>query len=193
MASVAAPAFLRVLAGACVVASVFVALLAGRADGAGRVWASYLAPAGTCAGESDARVSRAQKARAIRCLVNWARARSGRSGLTPRRALTRAAALKGHAVAECGDFSHTPCGTDLAAHVRATGYRFALFGENLFAGPYGRVSAREVVEAWLESPPHRANLLSPRYRELGIAPARAQGILGPGEAVLWTAAFAAPS
>jgi uncharacterized protein YkwD len=181
------------LAGACVAACVLVALLTGRADGAGRAWGSYLAPAGTCAGESDARVSRAQKARAIGCLVNWARAQTGRPGLTQRRALARAAALKGRAVAECGDFSHTPCGTDLAAHVRATGYRFAMFGENLFAGPYGRVSAREVVRAWLESPSHRANLLSPDYRELGIAPARAQGILGSGDAVLWTAAFATPS
>jgi len=168
-------------------------LLASRADGARSAWASYLAPAGTCVGESDARVSRAQKARAIGCLVNWAREQSGRPSLTERRALARAAALKGRAVAQCGDFSHTPCGTDFAAQVRATGYRFAIFGENLFAGPYGRVSAREVVRAWLESPSHRANLLSPDYRELGIAPARAQGILGKREAVLWTAAFATPS
>lgn len=100
--------------------------------------------------------------------------------------------MKGRAVAACGQFSHTPCGIDVSAHVRAAGYRYALFGENLYAGPWGRVSPRAVVAAWLESPSHRANLLSPAYRELGIAPARARGILGSGEAVLWTAAFAAP-
>jgi len=84
-------------------------------------------------------------------------------------------------------------GTDVAAQVRKTGYRFARFGENLYAGPWGRVSARQVVSAWLASPPHRANLLSPDYRELGVAPAKAAGLLGSGESVLWTAAFATPS
>lgn len=100
--------------------------------------------------------------------------------------------MKGRVVAECGQFSHAPCGSDPSAQVRAAGYRFALFGENLYAGPWGRVSPREVVSAWLRSPSHRANLLSPAYRELGVAPARAAGLLGSGESVLWTAAFATP-
>ena len=125
--------------------------------------------------------------------MNWARSRQGVRALSPSVALQRAAAMKSRAIADCGQFSHTPCGTDLAAQVRKTGYRFAIFGENLYAGPWGRVSAREVVTAWLDSPPHRANLLSPAYRELGIAPARAEGLLGAGESVLWTAAFASPS
>lgn len=194
MASAAIPASVRVLLGACLAACLLAALLlASRADGAPRAWASYLAPAGTCAGENDARVPRERKARAIGCLVNWARVQEGRRGLTQRRSLERAAALKGRVVAACGQFTHTPCGTDLDSQVRKTGYRFTLFGENLYAGPWGRVSARQVVGAWLESPPHRANLLSPEYRELGVAPARAEGLLGSGESVLWTAAFATPS
>jgi len=194
MASAATPASVRLFLGACLLACIAATLLlAGRADGAGRAWSSYLAPAGTCASESNAQISGAQKARAIRCLVNWARAQDGRHELARRRSLARAAALKGRAVAECGQFSHTPCGKDATAQVRATGYRFARFGENLYAGPRGHVSAREVVSAWLESPPHRANLLSPDYRELGVASARAPGLLGSGESVLWTAAFATPS
>lgn len=194
MASAAIPASVRALLGACLAASLLTALLVvSRADGAQRAWASYLAPAGTCAGENEVQVSREQKARAIGCLVNWARAQDGRRGLRQRGSLARAAALKGRAVAACGQFSHTPCGTDVDAQVRKTGYRFARFGENLYAGPWGRVSAQQVVGAWLGSPPHRANLLSPAYRELGIAPAKAAGLLGSGESVLWTAAFATPS
>lgn len=193
MASAAVPASVRALLGGCLLACLLVAFgLAGRADGAAKASASYLAPAGTCAGENDVRVPRERKARAIGCLVNWARAQDGRRGLALRRSLVRAAALKGQAVAACGQFSHTPCGTDLAAQVRKTGYRYSLFGENLYAGPWGRVSARSVVGAWLDSPPHRANLLSPAFRELGVAPARADGLLGTGESVLWTAAFATP-
>lgn len=151
-----------------------------------------MAPVGTCVGESGEGASPAAQARSVGCLVNWARTQQGVKRLTQRRALARAAAMKGRVVAECGQFSHAPCGSDPSAQVRAAGYRFALFGENLYAGPWGRVSPREVVSAWLRSPSHRANLLSPAYRELGVAPARAAGLLGSGESVLWTAAFATP-
>lgn len=187
----AAPA--RLLLGVCVAVSLAVSLLAaGRADGAGGEWASYLAPAGTCSGETSARATRAEKARTIRCLVNWAREQDGRGMLVAQSSLTQAAAMKGKTIAACGQFSHTPCGSELSAQVRATGYRFALFGENLYLGPWGQVSAREVVTAWLRSPSHRANLLSPAYQHLGVAPASAPGLLGGGQAVLWTAAFATP-
>lgn len=193
MASAAAPASVRLLLGACLAISLAASLLlVGRADGAGRAWSTYLAPVGACARESGEGASPAAQARAVGCLVNWARTREGVKRLTVRRALMRAAAMKGRVVAECGQFSHTPCGSDVSAEVRAAGYRFALFGENLYAGPWGRVSPREVVSAWLRSPSHRANLLSPAYRELGVAPARAPGLLGSGESVLWTAAFATP-
>jgi uncharacterized protein YkwD len=106
--------------------------------------------------------------------------------------LSRAAALKGKGVASCGQFSHTPCGTDVTAAVRASGYRYATFGENLFAGTWGQVTARDVLTAWLQSPPHRANVLNPSFRDVGAAPARASGLLGDGDAVVWTATFASP-
>ena len=109
-----------------------------------------------------------------------------------RSALQRAAALKGQRVASCGQFSHTPCGSAVTEAVNASGYRYARFGENLFAGTWGQFSARDVVTAWLQSPSHRATLLSPRFRHLGVAPVRASGLLDGTDAVVWTAAFAAP-
>lgn len=193
MSSTAATRPVRLLLPVCLATCVAIALgLGGRADGAGRAWSVYVAPAGTCAGEDSVAASRAEKAASMTCLVNWARAQQGVRKLAERGRLKRAAALKGRAVAKCGQFSHTPCGNDLSAQVRATGYRFTLFGENLYLGPWGTVSARQVVTAWLASPPHRANLLSPSYRHLGIAPARAHDVLGSGASVVWTAAFATP-
>ena len=48
------------------------------------------------------------------------------------------------------------------------GYRYWSVGENLaWAAP--RLSAARTVKLWLHSPPHRRNLLSPRWRELGLA------------------------
>lgn len=192
MSSAASQASVRVAVAACVAAFAALLLVAGRAEGSGRAWAAYLAPVGTCSGESDPTASPSAQTRAIDCLVNWARVEDRRGRLKQTPALARAAALKGRVVAACGQFSHTPCGTDMSAAVRRSGYRFVLLGENLFAGRWGTVSPREVVAAWLRSPPHRANLLGARFRDLGVAPARAPGLLGPGDAVVWTAAFATP-
>jgi uncharacterized protein YkwD len=189
-ASAAAPS--RLLAPALIAASLLAFLLAGRADGAERTWSAYLAPAGACRAADDAAAPFAEQARAVACLVNWARKQEHRSRLVRRSALTRAAELKGQSVASCRQFSHTPCGTAVVSGVDEAGYRYAMFGENLFAGSWGRVTPRDVVNAWLASPPHRANMLSGNFRHLGAAPVRANGLLGGTDAVVWTAAFATP-
>jgi uncharacterized protein YkwD len=174
-----------------VAVSILALLLAGRADGAERAWSAYLAPAGACAAADDASAPAASQTRAVACLVNWARRQEGRSRLLRRSALRRAAELKGQSVASCGQFSHTPCGAPVTSGVNASGYRYATFGENLFAAT-GSVTPRQVVTAWLNSPPHRANMLSGRFRHLGAAPVRASGLLGGSDAVVWTATFASP-
>jgi uncharacterized protein YkwD len=189
IASAATPS--RLLAPALVAASILAFLLAGRADGAERAWSMYLAPAGACAVADDASAPAASQTRAVACLVNWARRQEGRTRLLRRSALRRAAELKGQSVASCGQFSHTPCGAAITSGVNAAGYRYAAFGENLFAGT-GSVTPRQVVTAWLNSPPHRETMLSGRFRHLGAAPVRASGLLGSGDAVVWTATFASP-
>ena len=164
----------------------------GRADGAGQSWASYLAPASVCAGSSDPSAAPAVQERAVRCLVNWARSRNSRARLARRASLGRAATLKGRQVASCHDFSHAPCGVDPTAALRATGYRYATFGENLYRGTWGKVSARDAVAAWLESPGHRANILGPGFRDVGAALVRAPGMRREGDGALWITAFATP-
>ena len=190
--SAALPGALRLVIGASIALVVTAVLVVGSADAGASRWQGFLAPKGTCRSADDASASVQAQTRAITCLVNWARAHDRRGALVSRPALRRAAALKGHAVASCGDFSHTPCGTRMSAAVRKSGYRYTLLGENLFAGPWGSVTPREVVAAWLRSPPHRANVLAARFSELGIAPAHAPRLAGFGDAVVWTAAFAAP-
>lgn len=189
MASAATPS--RLLVPALIAASLLAFLLAGRADGAERAWSTYLGPEGACAAADDPSAAAASQVRAVACLVNWARRQDNRNGLAQRSALSAAAEHKGLKVASCGQFSHTPCGSPVTSGVTASGYRFAIFAENLFAGTWGKTTPRDVVSAWLQSPPHRANILSGRFRHLGLAPVRASGLLG-GDAVVWTAAFASP-
>jgi uncharacterized protein YkwD len=167
------------------------AIAAGRAEGAARD-GGLLAPVGVCRAAEDPSASHSEQIRAVRCLVNWARAQVGHEPLARRSALQRAATLKGRRVASCGQFSHTPCGSAVTAAVKASGYRYGWFGENLFAGTWRRVSAREVVQAWLGSAPHRANVLRPQFRHVGVAPVRARGLLDGADAVVWTATFASP-
>ena len=62
-------------------------------------------------------------------------------------------------------------------------------GENLAwgSGPFGR--AGTIVEEWLASPEHRANLLRPGYARIGIGLVRGS-FLGTGDATVVTADFA---
>ena len=62
-------------------------------------------------------------------------------------------------------------------------------GENLAwgSGPYGR--AGEVVQEWLASPEHRANLLGAGFSRIGLGIARGT-FLGTGDATVVTADFA---
>ncbi|NEQ25833.1 MAG: CAP domain-containing protein [Microcoleus sp. SIO2G3] len=55
-------------------------------------------------------------------------------------------------------------GSTVQARGLAAGYRGSI-GENIAAG---QPTPQAVVQAWIDSAPHRANLLDPRYRDIGI-------------------------
>jgi uncharacterized protein YkwD len=166
------------------------ALLAARpADGGSVAWNAYLAPASACAGSTSASAPAGVQRRAVTCLINWARRRAGRTKLAPSTSLVRAATMKGKKVASCGELSHTPCGSDLIGPLKASGYRYASFGENLFVGPAGGVTPHSVVAAWLQSHGHRENILRPYFRDLGTTFVAAQGLFNAGPEVVWVATF----
>jgi uncharacterized protein YkwD len=112
----------------------------------------------------------------VLALVNEARASGTRCGAhsfgpAPPVALSRTldGVASGHALdmAEHGYFEHQDLtGQWPADRVRATGYREKLVGENI---AYGPDTAEEVVRGWLDSPGHCANIMDPRFSEMGIA------------------------
>jgi uncharacterized protein YkwD len=162
-----------------------------QADAAGQAWRTYLAPVTACAHADDPSTSAAVQQRAIVCLINWARRRDGETVLATPHLLQRAAAVKGRRVASCGEATHAPCGSEPVAALRGTGYRYASFGENLWVGPWG-FTARQIVAAWLESPPHRANVLHRGFRHFGVALVHAPGVLGNEAGAVWVVTFASP-
>ncbi len=75
----------------------------------------------------------------------------------------------------------------VAGRVLAQGARGPLFGEDLAWGT--RVGAQWAVDQWLASPHHRAVLLRPGFRRVGIGIAFGT-FAGYGGAVVFTADFA---
>jgi len=112
-------------------------------------------------------------------LVNQARAKGRRCGdryFSPAATLRESADLDKAATAHATDMArrgyfdhHAPDGSEPRDRVRRTGYRWSLIGENIAFGPE---SAEEVVAGWLASAGHCANLMDPRFRDMGIAVAK---------------------
>jgi uncharacterized protein YkwD len=73
-----------------------------------------------------------------------------------------------------------------AARMRASGALGPVFGEDLAWGP---ADAQWVVSRWLASPEHRANLLRPGFRRVGVGAAQGT-FVGHAGALVVTADFA---
>lgn len=102
------------------------------------------------------------------CLVNRARALSGRGALRANRRLALAARRHAADMARRGYFAHvSPQGRGPGARARAVGWRSSV-GEVLLSGPVALTTPDATVQAWLLSPPHRAVLLG-RARVAGAA------------------------
>lgn len=80
--------------------------------------------------------------------------------------LTTAAQAKAEAMVAANYFEHTaPDGTTGWDYIDDTGYIYTFAGENLAASNEDDVS---VVDGWLNSPGHRANLLNPKFSDIGL-------------------------
>ena len=65
-------------------------------------------------------------------------------------------------------FEHVSlAGTGPAELVQSFGYDYIATGENLILGNFA--SEKELVQAWMDSPGHRDNILNSRYTEIGVA------------------------
>ena len=65
-------------------------------------------------------------------------------------------------------FEHvSPSGKGPADIDTAAGYTFVIVGENLALGNFGSDAA--LLDGWMNSPGHRANILRPGYKEIGVA------------------------
>jgi uncharacterized protein YkwD len=165
------------------------AAAAGRA--ADDPYAALLAPAGTCAADTELHLSQATATRTMLCLTNYARAHAGLAPLRPTALLQRAGRAKLAADVSCNEFSHSPCGKPFPAVFArylagAKGYDI---GENIAWGTGDYGSARHTMNDWLHSAGHRENILTASFRDVGFGYLAGQTFLGYDGATLWSQEF----
>jgi uncharacterized protein YkwD len=116
---------------------------------------------------SLARAGAQEMADQVLQLVNAQRAASGLAPLVRNEVLDRAALSHSQDMAAGGFMSHTGSdGSNPGQRIQAAGYTGSTWGENI---AIWYASAQAVMDAWMNSPGHRANILNPNFREIGIA------------------------
>ena len=106
-------------------------------------------------------------------LTNSARSQNGYAALVEDGALSEAAAVRAREIAR--SFSHTrPSGASFSSALSESGVSYLRAGENIASG---QKSASEVVNAWMNSPGHRANILNSSYSRIGSASVNINGTL----------------
>jgi uncharacterized protein YkwD len=142
-------------------------------------WALITGPSASATGCSSTQVqvnglSQGQMESSIACLINEERTSRGLGAVQPNADLRQAALSHSREMVDEGYFEHTsPAGVTFIDRIVAAGYtrgaRSWLVGENLVWGTGQLSTPQSLVTAWMNSPPHRENLLRARFREIGIA------------------------
>jgi uncharacterized protein YkwD len=141
------------------------ALLAGPAAGSAMACDNANSRAGT--------VGASKLESATVCLLNKTRRHSGLRRLRVNNRLSSAAAAHSGDMVHKRYFGHTSrSGNDVVDRLKRSGYlpgatSWAV-GENLAWGTGSRSTPSSIVSAWMHSPGHRQNILSRRFREIGI-------------------------
>jgi uncharacterized protein YkwD len=98
--------------------------------------------------------------------VNSYRQRAGAPRVTLNSLLNNAAIAYAADMASRQYMSHTgPGGTNAGVRITNAGYRWWIWGENVGAG---QRTSLQAATSWYNSPSHRAIMLDPRYRHMGL-------------------------
>lgn len=100
--------------------------------------------------------------------TNLEREKEGLTSLKENVLLNEAALAKTKHMFDDQYFEHVaPTGEDVSYWVDNTGYVYISIGENLAHGEY--LSEEKMVQDWMDSPGHRANIMKGSFEEIGIA------------------------
>lgn len=102
-------------------------------------------------------------------LTNQQRTTNGVPTLRLNDALNKAAAARVQDMIANGYFSHqSPDGKDYVSCINNAGYAWSGVAENIADGTYGYLTDSLVMDGWMNSSGHRANILNSAYRDIGV-------------------------
>jgi uncharacterized protein YkwD len=108
-------------------------------------------------------------------LTNAERKKEGLPPLRLSPLLTRLAKAHSENMAKQGKLDHSLDGKNPVERAKEAGYRMLSFGENIYAG-FGKTGEPPAaLDWWMNSKPHRANILSKMHREIGVGVAKGEG------------------
>ena len=81
---------------------------------------------------------------------------------------------------------------DFAGRIHHAGYHGYTLGENIAWGSLRYSTPESIVRMWMHSPGHRANILRPQFRDIGIGIARGAPERGVHGAATYTTDFGKP-
>jgi uncharacterized protein YkwD len=117
-------------------------------------------------------------------LHNQQRDKAGLPPFTVNVRLMRAAQVQAQYMADHAKITHEgPDGTTPAQRVKQQGYDYVEVAENVAGGPE---TPEAVLQGWMQSPPHRQNILGP-HTEVGAARA-----IGADGRPYWSVLFGVP-
>jgi uncharacterized protein YkwD len=118
--------------------------------------------AGTAEASATAHLTRSESA--LLTVMNQVRAAHGLRPLRADRRLETAARGHSRRMLRTGAFTHGA----FNVRIRRVGVQAPRVGENLAWGAGAFARAQMIVQMWLASPSHRANLLRPGYQIVGV-------------------------
>src|SRR5690242_5890336 len=134
-------------------------------------------------------VSLATSKRATICLLNDIRREHGLHPFHLNRRLSLASQRHTNSMTAHQYFAHG----DFVGRIRnaryLTGARGWTVGENIAWGSFDWATPASIVDTWMHSPPHRANILNRTFREIGIGVSRGAPVPGKASAATYGTDF----
>lgn len=131
--------------------------------------------------EEDNDASQGDYASQVVALVNAERAKYGLSALKVDSRVQQAAQVRAKETVQ--SFSHTrPNGSSFSTALTEAGVSYSRSGENI---AYGQSTPQQVVQAWMNSSGHRANILNENFTTIGV------GYTVSGGTAYWAQLFTA--
>jgi uncharacterized protein YkwD len=155
--------------------------------------AALIAPAAAqaCAYENGNpnEITLQQSKRATLCLLNKERTSRGIRKLRDNSRLNLASQRHANDMSRRNYFAHG----DFVGRIKAARYlkgaRGYTLGENIAWGSWDYATPANIVDGWMHSPGHRANILNPGFHEIGLGVARGAPVGGQDRAATYVTDF----